>query len=108
MITKHVYEIVVFKAKAGVTDEQVISALEKIQPFLEDYKGYISRELIKTEGDQWVDQVKWETLDDAHTAANDILSEPEAALIMDVIDPESINMMHGNVVFTTEKVTTTE
>ena len=103
MTTETVYEIVVYKAKDGISAEQVIESAQSIQPLLENYPGYISRELIQTEDDQWVDLVTWESLADAHHAAEDIMKHPEAEMMMAVIEAESINMMHGMPAYTTKK-----
>jgi len=102
MNNQPVYEIVVFKAQADVTTEQVLLSAQSIQSTLESYTGYISRDLIQADNDQWVDIVKWESLEDAQFAAEDIMSKPEAATFMTIIDTASINMMHGKLVFTTQ------
>lgn len=99
MTNQPLYEIVVFKAKDGISAEQVVSAAQHIQPLLDSYKGYISRQLVQADGDQWVDIVTWESLEDAKFAANDIMSKPIAAIFMNVIDTETINMMHGTAAF---------
>ena len=103
-----VYEIVVFKANEGITPEQVIAGAQSIQPFLENYEGYISRQLIQTDDNQWVDFVTWEGLEQAHAAAEDIMKQPEAGQFMRVINPDSINMMHGTTAFLTSLKQATE
>ena len=66
----NVVELVLFKLKAGVTEEQFITASDKLNAyFLSLQKGYINRKLIRQE-DTWSDIVLWETMDDAMNAAN--------------------------------------
>jgi len=103
-----VYEIVVFKANDGVTPEQVIAGAQSIQPFLDNYEGYISRQLIQADNNQWVDFVTWESIEQAHAAAEDIMKQPEAGQFMSVVDTNSINMMHGTTAFLTSLKQATE
>ena len=56
--------------------------------------GYLGRELLEDDNGQWVDLVRWATIDDALAAASAFMEVPEAAAFMDVVEPESITMLH--------------
>lgn len=89
-----ILEVVLFRAKAGVADEQVLQGSAQIQPWLEHADGYLSRQLSKSEDGQWVDLIHWRTLAEAHQAAEQLMAEPTAAAFMSMIEPESITMLH--------------
>lgn len=93
-LPKPILEVVLFRAKAGVADEQVLHGSAQLQPWLEGAAGYLSRKLNKGEDGQWVDLVHWRTLAEAHQAAEQLMAEPSAAAFMAMIDPESITMLH--------------
>jgi hypothetical protein len=64
-------------AKEGVSEQDLIQASNAVQAeFLEKQKGYIKRELLKGEGDQWVDLVYWASHDDAQQAMLDVHQSP--------------------------------
>ncbi len=102
MNNQPVYEIVVFKSAEGVTSDQVIAAAQGVHTWLENYDGFISRQLIQTD-DQWVDFVTWESMEQAHAAASEIMQQPVGQAFGAVIDPNSIQMMHGVAAFSLVK-----
>jgi hypothetical protein len=87
-------EVVLFRAKAGISDEQVLKASSEIQRWLEGAAGYLKREVSKNEEGQWVDIVHWRTLAEAQQAAQQLMADPSAADLMSFIDPESVSMLH--------------
>lgn len=89
-----ILEVVLFRAKAGVADEQVLQGSAQIQPWLAGAAGYLNRKLSKGEDGQWVDLVEWRTLAEAHHAAEQLMAESSAAAFMSLIDPESVTMLH--------------
>ncbi|MCE7986584.1 MAG: hypothetical protein DYG89_35880 [Caldilinea sp. CFX5] len=94
MAQQPILEVVLFRAKAGVSDEQVLQGSAQIQPWLAGAAGYLKREVSKNEDGQWVDIVHWRSLDEAQQAAEQLMAEPTAAAFMSMIDPESITMLH--------------
>lgn len=87
-------EVVLFRAKMGVSDEQVLHGSAQIQHWLEGAAGYVKREVSKGDDGQWVDIVHWRSLVDAQQAAQQLMADPAAADLMSFIDPESITMLH--------------
>jgi predicted enzyme related to lactoylglutathione lyase len=89
-----ILEVVLFRAKAGVSDEEVLQGSAQIQPWLAGAAGYLKREVSKGEDGQWVDIVHWRSLAEAQQAAEQLMAEPTAAEFMRMLDPESITMLH--------------
>jgi hypothetical protein len=58
--------------------------------------GFISRELVYDgDGDRWVDVIWWETMEDAHAAAELSQTSESCASMFALIDMESAPMLHG-------------
>lgn len=91
---KSVLEFAMFNAKPDVSDEAVIKAAHSIQSDLDALTGYLKRELFKGDGNQWLDLVHWRSLDDAMSAAEQILSGPNWATFEAVLDPDGGRMIH--------------
>ena len=94
MSQQPILEVVLFRAKAGVSDDQVLQGSAQIQPWLAGAAGYLKREVSKGEDGQWVDLVHWRSLAEAQQAAEQLMAEPTAAAFMSMIEPESITMLH--------------
>jgi len=94
-MTKVVIEITQFQLVKGVADQEFLREAEKVQQvFLERQPGYLDRELLKDEAEQWVDILHWETTAQAQTAAQAMLQEPACQGFLSMIDPQSIEMLH--------------
>ena len=55
-------EVVLYRSRPGIPDQQLIEASDALQIDLEGFPGYICRRLMKTGDGQWVDTVDWESL----------------------------------------------
>ncbi len=89
-----IVEVVQFKAKPGVSDAQIRAAAAALQRDVEGFPGYMRRRLFKSEDGQWLDIVDWTGLDEALHAAEAIMARPSAQSFMELVEPESINMLH--------------
>lgn len=87
-------EVVIFRAKTQYTDEQVTEALELVNPVLQDFSGFISRQLSKSEDGQWMDLVHWESLALAQQAATKIMQQEIAGEAFKVIEESSMQLYH--------------
>ncbi len=87
-------EVVLFKAKDGVSDAEIRAVADELQRDVEEFPGYISRRLVKSEDGQWLDIVDWTGLDEALHAAEAIMARPSAQSFMELVEPESITMLH--------------
>ncbi len=90
-----IVELAQFKTKSGVSDAEVLAASQDANDgFLAKQKGYISRELLKSGDGEWIDIVRWETMEDAQKAMQDFMGNPSTKRFGETIDPSSIKMMH--------------
>jgi quinol monooxygenase YgiN len=88
------FEIVIYRLKAGVNRDQFMEVSARATAWLRNRPGYLSRELLEDDSGQWVDLVRWTTMEDALAAASAFMEVPEAAAFMDAVEPESIVMLH--------------
>jgi len=93
-VANPVLEIVHFRVKPGVSDEQVLAASTQTQEWISQCPGYLARELSKTTEGQWIDIVHWRTLAEAQAAAQQIMQEPCAAPFMALLDPTQVTFYH--------------
>ena len=88
------FEIVIYRLKPGVDRDQFMEISTRATEWLRQRPGYLGRELLVDDGGQWVDLVRWATMEDALAAASTFMEVPEAAAFMDAVEPESITMLH--------------
>jgi hypothetical protein len=94
MTNQPVVEVVLFRLKAGVEDETFLREAAVVQAWIEQQPGFISRELLKAPNDQWLDTVRWASLETAERAAAIIMNEDHCMPFMSMIDEASIQMWH--------------
>ncbi|PBB33998.1 hypothetical protein CK214_06515 [Mesorhizobium sp. WSM3882] len=87
-------EIVTFRLKpdaaAGfVTQNGVVTDWLAHQP------GFLSRHLGERDDGSWVDVVRWQSLEQAQSAAQRIMAEIGDCQAMQVIEPASVTMSHA-------------
>ena len=88
------FEIVIYRLKPDVDRNRFLEISTQATKWLRTRLGYLGRELLEDDNGQWVDLVRWATMDDALAAASAFMEVPEAAAFMDVVEPESITMLH--------------
>ena len=93
---KQVIEVVVFRAKAGITPEQLQSAALAVTPVLSAMPGFISRDLGESEDGQFVDVVYWKDLASAKQAPEKAMSFPVCEEFLGLIDQSQMQFMHFN------------
>ena len=89
-----VLEVVLFKLKPGADEAAFLAACEAVMPDLRVMRGFIRRELFKDSDGRWMDTVHWQSLDDAHRAAEAFLNLPCAQTLIALIDEPSMTMLH--------------
>jgi hypothetical protein len=87
-------EVVLYRSRPGVTDQQLVEASDALQTDLEAFPGYIRRRLMKTGDGLWVDTVDWRSLKQAEAAAAAIMERPSAARFMALVEESTIQMLH--------------
>jgi hypothetical protein len=87
-------EIVHFKTKAGTNEQEFLKASADMMQELGKLSGFIDRELLKGENDQWIDLVHWENMEYALKATDDVMKLPLCLAYFGFIDDTSFQMMH--------------
>lgn len=88
-----VVEIVLFRLKEGIRREDFLQAADALMLDLRRMSGYIERELLSDASGQWVDLVRWRSLDEALAAAEQFNTLPSARPFSAMIEPPS-RMLH--------------
>lgn len=88
----HFVELVTFRARAGVTAEQMTSAAEQVNLFLESQPGFLSRHLGVTDDGTWHDILYWESRDHVTAAMAKAESSPHCPVFFGLIDPAHDSM----------------
>jgi hypothetical protein len=93
---KKVLELVVYKLNDGVTREQFLGTNDAVSSWISKQPGFVSRELAyDADGDRWVDVIWWETIENAHAAAELSQTSQSCMPMFALIDMESALMLHG-------------
>ncbi len=94
MADRPVVEVVLFRIKNGITDGAFLREAGAIQTWIKQQPGFVSRELMKTTDNQWLDTVRWTSLDLAEKAAAKIMNDDHCKPFMGMIDDATIQMWH--------------
>jgi Antibiotic biosynthesis monooxygenase len=93
---ERVLEVVVFKLNEGVAREQFLATDQAVSRWISEQPGFVSHELLHdADGDRWVELAWWETMEDAHTAAEKAMTSETCAPMFAMIDEESSLMLHA-------------
>jgi hypothetical protein len=87
-------EVVLFRIKESITDTAFLREAVIVQAWIEQQTGFISRELLKTPDNQWLDTVRWTSLELAEAAAAKIMNEDHCQPFLAMIDETGIQMWH--------------
>ena len=89
-----VVEVAMFELKEGIAPKAFLAAAEEATGWLRNRPGFLARELLADNGGKWIDLVRWASLDDAHSAADEFMSATETRALLDAIDPATLRMLH--------------
>ena len=91
-----VLELVVYKLNEGVSRAQFLGRNDAVSTWISKQPGFISRDLVYDgEGGRWVDVIWWQTLENAHAAAELAMTSESCSPMFALIDMESALMLHG-------------
>jgi antibiotic biosynthesis monooxygenase (ABM) superfamily enzyme len=88
------FEFVIYRLKPDISRDHFLEVSARATEWLRNRPGYLGRELLQDDSGQWVDLVRWTTIENALSAASDFMAVPQAAAFMDAVEPESITMLH--------------
>jgi hypothetical protein len=89
-----VMEIVTFRLTPGTSDADFIAAAKGTERMVAAQPGFIRRSLLRDEAGVWTDTVEWQSLAQAHAAAETLMVDPAFAPFGAAIDMTSLNMRH--------------
>ena len=87
-------EVVIFKAKPGVSDSQLQTAALAVTSLLKEMSGFISREFGTSEDGKYIDIVHWRDILSAKAAAEKVMSIPKCGEFFGLIDQNQMQFMH--------------
>jgi antibiotic biosynthesis monooxygenase (ABM) superfamily enzyme len=91
-----VLELVVFSLKPGTVRDEFLYSVEAVSRWLSGQPGFVSRELAHdTEGDRWIDLVRWADLATAKASVAAAVKAPECAPMFGLIDADRMLFLHG-------------
>lgn len=87
-------ELVTFRARQGVTNQQLETQGAALEGFLKEQPGFLYRSLSVDEDGLWYDIVYWKTMSDAESAAEKFKQNQLGMAMMELIDMDSARMRH--------------
>lgn len=92
MTKEHVVELVKWKSNSGVSDADMVAAMNGILPDVKMLPGFGRMDLYKDKDDNWVAVYVWDSEEEAH-ASNDLMAEkPSFARLITLADVSSISI----------------
>ena len=89
------YEIVSYRYKDGISFEEQRRSTDSLNAIVAEFAGFKSRTFYYSEDSQrWFDLVTWESLDDARSASEQAMKNPEALRGFGLMDEESMIFSH--------------
>ncbi len=95
--TGHVMEIVSFRLTDGADAGAFRAAASKLDGLLRDRGSAVARTLVMDEDGLWTDIVEWTSMDEAKSAAEELVKDPLFATFGAMIDGPSVQMRHAPV-----------
>jgi heme-degrading monooxygenase HmoA len=93
-------EVVVFKAKNGVSEKSILNSAEGMLSTLKSWDGFISRELINAGNQKWIDVVHWRDLESAKAAQHKAMESDSCLLFFSFLEENGQQIFHGEKILT--------
>lgn len=87
-----VLEILKWKSKENVSDDNMIKAVADMTDDLRSLKGFLHQTLYKSSNGEWIDIYYWVTEEDAHASSAGMADKKSFKNLIDFIEPESITI----------------
>jgi len=88
----YVTEVLSWQAKANVSDQDMINAVEGLLADLKTLPGFLFQNLSKDSKGRWVEVYFWQTEEDAHNSNSLMADKASMVNLMELIEIESISM----------------
>ncbi|MHA7057461.1 hypothetical protein ACWGOQ_0009610 [Aquimarina sp. M1] len=93
----YIIEVVVFEASSNYSTEEAKKALTSLNDIIKLYDGFIDRTTAHNEEGKYIDLLYWTDIKAAKKAGEDIMKNPEAIAIFEIIKPGTMQMYHLDV-----------
>lgn len=100
--TTPVAEIVTFRLIQGTAPADFVHAARALEPLLRDTGHVRSRTLSVDPDGLWTDHIEWSSMAVAKQTAAAMMTDPAAAPMMQMIDPDHVQMRHAKILYQME------
>ncbi|WP_299896850.1 hypothetical protein [uncultured Aquimarina sp.] len=90
-------EVVLFEVNPEYSTKQAKEALTSLNDIIKLYDGFIDRTTASNEDGKFIDLLYWRDANAAKKASEDIMKNPKAVAIFEIIKPETMQMYHLDV-----------
>ncbi len=90
--TNKVFEILTWKSKVGVSDEEMIQAVDSMVGDLKELNGFLNQTLYKEDDGTWIDVYYWQTEKNAHDSNEAMADKQSFKKLMSIIEPSTVTM----------------
>ena len=87
-----VFEVLTWKSKSGVSDEEMIQAVDGMVKDLRELTGFLNQTLYKEEDGTWIDVYYWETEKDAHDSNGAMANKESLKKLMSIIEADTVTI----------------
>ena len=95
-------EIVTFRLVDGAKPTDFVTAAQALTPMLAATGHVKSRTLSMDADGTWTDHIIWTSMEVAKATAEQMMADPAAAPMMQMIDPENVQMRHAPIQYQQE------
>ena len=99
-MTQPIIEIVTYNLASGVSVPQFLKTAETVNRFLDQTDGFVQRHLSVDGDGVWTDHIEWQSLKQAQSASEKLMSYEPAAGFLAAIDEPSARMSHNKLELT--------
>ena len=95
-----VIELAGFELAEGINKEEFLEENEKFHiSWVSQQPGFVSRVTSCDKDGKWKDVLVWQSIEQAQAASQNLMQSPEAKEWMSMMNPESLSMYHGTILF---------
>ena len=90
--TSSVFEILTWKSKGGISDKEMVQAVDGMVEDLKKLNGFLNQTLYKEEDGTWIDIYYWQTEKDAHDSNGAMADKESFKKLMSIIEPDTVTL----------------
>lgn len=89
-----IHEFVTLRFKPEITADQQHETMQALGRLLEHHDGLLGRDVYVDEAGNWIDHVRWATLEAAQASAAAVQDDADAGPLLARFDPASVRLAH--------------